>query len=121
MKSLRKKNYMTTKHHTVTNWQSICQKKAESPLDASFLGAKLEQLSTTEKVFRTAYYIAKSNRSFTDHPGLLDLQIISGLNMGRVLHSNVLCTDIVHFTAEDMKKIPDGEYQVYKAQGVYSD
>ena len=34
---------------------------------------KSNQADTTECVFRTAYYIAKNNRPYTDHPKLIDL------------------------------------------------
>jgi len=40
------------------------------------------EIETTEKVFRTAYCIAKNQRPFSDHPKLIDLQIYNGLNMG---------------------------------------
>lgn len=101
---MRKKLYDHKTSHSHKLAESICQKKAESTLDGRFFRAQQELLSTTEKVFRRAYYIAKCNRPFTDHPGLIDLQRINGLNMGRILHTNVLCTDIVHFIAEEMIK-----------------
>ncbi|XP_063810928.1 uncharacterized protein LOC135040731 isoform X2 [Pseudophryne corroboree] len=33
----------------------------------------------TSRVFRTAYYIAKMNRPFTDHESLIDLQKVNGV------------------------------------------
>ena len=50
----------------------------------------------TCNVFRTAYYIAKEDRPYSDHPTLIELQEMNGVNSGRVLHSNVVCTDIIH-------------------------
>jgi hypothetical protein len=64
---------------------------------------KQEHVATC-RVFRTAYYIAKHDRPFTDHPDLVDLQQQNGLSMGRVLHSNVICADIVDHVAHDMRK-----------------
>jgi len=43
--------------------------------------------TATCNVFRTAYYVAKNDQPFTDHPDLLDLQQLNGVNVSRVLHS----------------------------------
>lgn len=63
-----------------------------------------EILGTTEKGFRIAYYLAKNNCPNTDHHALIDLQRVNGLKMGRVLHSNVTCTDIVHSILKEVKQ-----------------
>lgn len=55
-------------------------------------------------MFRTAYYIAKKDRPYSDHPDLISLQEINGLNLGRILHSNVTCSDIIDHIADDMRK-----------------
>jgi hypothetical protein len=57
----------------------------------------------TCKVFRTAYYIAKRDRPYSDHPDLVNLQELNGVNLGRILHSNVSCTEIIDHIAGDMK------------------
>ncbi|XP_054873424.1 E3 SUMO-protein ligase KIAA1586-like [Amphiprion ocellaris] len=54
---------------------------------------------TTARVFRTAYYVAKSNKPFTDFESLIDLQEANSMNLGRVLHS----VDIVDHVASQMK------------------
>ncbi|XP_063788503.1 E3 SUMO-protein ligase KIAA1586-like [Pseudophryne corroboree] len=60
----------------------------------------------TSRVFRTAYYIAKMNRPFTDHESLIDLQKVNGVQIGRLLHSRMVCGDIIeHISAEMRKKI----------------
>lgn len=59
--------------------------------------------SSTMSVFRTTYYIAKRNKPFTEHPELTDLQRANGVNIGRVLHSNVTCGDIIQFISKEMK------------------
>jgi len=51
------------------------------------------------KVFSTAYYIAQSDRPYTDHPDLINLQQINGIDVGRVLHTNVTCKIIEHIAA----------------------
>ena len=65
--------------------------------------AQQEITSSTMSVFRTAYYIAKRNKPFTDHPKLIDLQKANGVNVGRVLHSNVTCAEIIQFISKEMK------------------
>lgn len=62
------------------------------------------EIETTEKVFRTAYCIAKNQRPFSDHPKLIDLQIYNGLNMGRILQSDKSCSNIVDHIAIEMRK-----------------
>uniref|UniRef100_A0A3P9I7V3 DUF4371 domain-containing protein n=1 Tax=Oryzias latipes TaxID=8090 RepID=A0A3P9I7V3_ORYLA len=59
---------------------------------------------TTARVFRTAYYVAKYNKPFTDFESLIDLQETNSINMGRVLHSKTVCVDIVDHVASQMKK-----------------
>uniref|UniRef100_A0A3P8SJE1 Uncharacterized protein n=1 Tax=Amphiprion percula TaxID=161767 RepID=A0A3P8SJE1_AMPPE len=58
---------------------------------------------TTARVFRTAYYVAKSNKPFTDFESLTDLQEANSMNLGRVLHSKTVCVDIVDHVASQMK------------------
>ena len=66
---------------------------------------KLQEDITT-KVFRTAYYIAKKNRPFSDHEGLIHLQEINGIDMGSILHSRYSATNIIsHITREMRNKL----------------
>lgn len=39
-----------------------------------------------------------------DHPELIDLLAVNGVNVGRVLHSNVVCLDIIDHIADEMRK-----------------
>ena len=63
-----------------------------------------QHVDVTCKVFCTAYYTAQADRPYTDHPELIRLQQVNGLNLGRVLHSNVTCTDIVNHIATQMRR-----------------
>ncbi|KAF3833309.1 hypothetical protein F7725_026974 [Dissostichus mawsoni] len=97
MKSLRKKlnehkSQMSTGHSKKTKLRSFKIKLSKN--------SKIHFGFHLHNVFRTAYYIAKNNRPYSDHPGLIELQMINGVNIGRVLHSNVTCTDIVHFISK---------------------
>lgn len=60
-------------------------------------------LAKTDAVFRTAYYIAKMNRPFTDHDNLIELQEKNGVNLGTSLHSRYSCTKIVEHVAREMQ------------------
>lgn len=60
-------------------------------------------LAETDAVFRTAYYLAKMNRPFTDHDSLIELQAINGVNMGTSLHSRYSSTKIVEHIATEMQ------------------
>jgi len=58
----------------------------------------------TCNVFRTAYYIAKNDRPYTDFTELLLLQQLNGVKIGRVLHSKTVCVDIIDEISSEMKK-----------------
>lgn len=62
------------------------------------------ELDTTIRVFRTAYKIGKHSRPFTDMPIDLNVQKLNGLNVGRVLHSNKTCGEIIDHIAHELKK-----------------
>lgn len=78
--------------------------KANLMISQSILKNYLTEIETTEKVFKTAYFIAKNQRPFSDHPKLIDLQIYNGLNMGRILHSDKSCSNIIDQIAIEMRK-----------------
>ena len=58
----------------------------------------------TCNVFRTAYYLAKNDRPYSDHADLIELQELNGIDLGRILHSNVTCSDVVDHISDDMRK-----------------
>jgi len=70
------------------------------------LNAQSEQavFQSTARVFRTAYYVAKNNKPFTDFESVIDLQEGNSLDMGRVLHSKTVAVDIVDHVSSQMKK-----------------
>uniref|UniRef100_A0A8C4Q8L3 Uncharacterized protein n=1 Tax=Eptatretus burgeri TaxID=7764 RepID=A0A8C4Q8L3_EPTBU len=57
-------------------------------------------LAETDAVFRTAYYLAKMNRPFTDHDNLIELQRKNGVSMDTSLHSRYSSTKIVEHMAK---------------------
>lgn len=102
--SLRKKIHdhrVSTSHIEA---QNILNTKKTEQLSSTLARNAQEASATTARVFRTAYYIAKHNRPYSDHPDLLDLQGANGIDVGRVLQSNVTCTEIIDCIAETMKE-----------------
>lgn len=59
--------------------------------------------SATERVFRTAYFIAKENMAYLSLPKLVDLQKSNNCEMGLILHSETSCKSIVNFISSKMK------------------
>ena len=51
--------------------------------------------SSTEKIFRSVYFLAKSNRPFSDHPDICELQQLNGVDLGVTLHSRFSANAIV--------------------------
>ena len=60
---------------------------------------------STVRVFRTAYYVAKNSKPFTDFEKLINLQQAYSLDMGRVLHSKTVAVNIIEHISSHMKKI----------------
>lgn len=83
---------------TVTSTQESEQ------LKAAVVQQQSEQHETTCNIFRTAYIVAQQDRPFTDHPALIDLQRLNGVDVGRILHSNVVCADIIEHIAVEMRQ-----------------
>jgi hypothetical protein len=73
-------------------------------LQESVAEQERDLLETTCHIFRTAYYIAKNDRPYQDHPELIDLLRANGCNIGRILHSPTVCTDIIDHIAHDMRR-----------------
>ena len=68
-------------------------------------GAEFEKhIESTSKIFRTAYYIAKEEKPFTDHPKLIDLQEANGNKMGILLQSRIAGGSICEFIGREMQK-----------------
>ena len=64
------------------------------------------EIEDTKRIFRTAYYLAKNNRPYTDHPDLVELQQLNGTDLGVGLHSRYSATEIIdHITFQMRLKI----------------
>ena len=59
---------------------------------------------STARVSRTAYYMAKNNKPFTNFESLIDLQEYNSIDMGRVLHSTTVAVDTIGRVSSQMLK-----------------
>ncbi|GBL99744.1 E3 SUMO-protein ligase KIAA1586 [Araneus ventricosus] len=82
---------MSAKAKTETN-EKVCDKMNESHLES------------TVKVFRSAYYLGKSDRPFSDHFQFLELQQLNGVDIVIGLHSRCSATEIINHVVDKMKK-----------------
>ena len=64
----------------------------------------LQKMSTTVKVLRTVYYLAHSDRPFSDHEHLIQLQTLNGVDSGHILHSRYSATSIADHIARELKR-----------------
>jgi hypothetical protein len=103
--SLRKKinKHFNSKAHSIATEIKYVQKK--NAITDSCKQLIKQNKKKTESVFRTAYYLTKSNRPFTDYPNLIELQELNGVDCGKILHSRYNATEIVNCIADEMKSI----------------
>lgn len=102
--SLRNKihRHETSRAHEIA--QELTEKGGQNVLGNMVRTISETVLAETDAVFRTAYYLAKMNRPFTDHDNLVELQEKNGVNMGTSLHSRYSSTKIVEHIAKEMQK-----------------
>lgn len=82
----------------------ILSEKESDKLKKQFENSSYKNHLTTVAVFRTAYYISKNNKPYSDHFSLLELQKINGLDVGTTLHSRFSSTSIISHIAIQMKE-----------------
>jgi hypothetical protein len=97
------------REHRLSEAHIAAEKKLRATAsDSEPIVAGINNLSENEhletcKIFRTAYHIAKNDRPYTDHPDLVTLQHLNGIEMGRLLQSNVVCCDIIEHISGSMR------------------
>lgn len=107
--SLRKnlKDHRDSKAHIKA--AEIAEMASRNELSRQVQSMHRAERETTSRVFRTAYKIGKHGRPFKDMRIDVMLQELNGVNMGRVLHSDKTCADIIdHIATEMRKKMVDG-------------
>ncbi|KAJ3601100.1 hypothetical protein NHX12_032073 [Muraenolepis orangiensis] len=102
--SLRNKirRHETSRAHKIA--QELTEKGGQDLVGNLVRAVSETVFAETYSVFRTAYYLAKMNRPFTDHDSLIELQEKNGANMGTSLHSRYSYTKIVEHIAKEMQK-----------------
>ncbi|KAI6656153.1 hypothetical protein LOD99_1486 [Oopsacas minuta] len=60
------------------------------------------RIELTQKVIRTAYYIAKNDKPYSNHPDLIELQTLNGANLGMCLYSRSTATVMIDMIASEM-------------------
>lgn len=86
------------------NAQKIVDESKKKKMDEKLSEMVLSESNQTQKIFRTAYLISKNQRPYTDMPKLVDLQVINGVDLGRILQTNVSCIQIIDHIAFEMRK-----------------
>ena len=91
-KYLRKnitKHAKSNAHVTATN---ILKERQKRKIQSSTGLSVAQHQSATEKCLRTAYYVAKENRPYSDYENLVKLQQKNGISLEVILHSRWSCT-----------------------------
>jgi hypothetical protein len=83
---------------------NVLQIRGAETLETKIVDQQQHAWLASSNIFRTAYYLAKHKRPFTDHCSLVDLQRLNGVNVGRVLHSRTTCVDIIDHISDKMRK-----------------
>jgi len=89
-RSLRKKIYLQRSSHGHVQACSVSKSASKDVFKEVIINQQNEDFSATCNVFRTAYFVAKNDRPYVDHPQLIDLQQLNGPDVGCLLHSNVV-------------------------------
>jgi len=118
MASLRKKisRHKDSSSHIAAT--EICSKAEKQTLEQQVDVMNKAEMVKTERVIRTAYFLAKKDRPFSDHPHLLELQELNGVDLGTGLRSRFTATKIVDHIATEMRK--SASSQVQKVEGKIS-
>ena len=103
LKSLRKKIIIHKNSKAHISAQEINRSAELSSLEKHMDKSNKIELVSTQRIFRTAYYLAKNNRPYSDHSDLIELQEINGIDLGLRLHSRQSATTIIDHVAIEMR------------------
>ena len=71
---------------------SVLHSREQQQLKIVAANQMQQQQEETCRVWRTVYYVAQSDRPYTDHADLIELQELNDISLGPVLHSNTVCS-----------------------------
>ena len=75
----------------------MVEQEETTPIEKSFQNADEKMLEKMDKFFRTAYFLAKQGKPFTEFEHVLELQLLNGVNLGPTYCNDKAAKD---FTAE---------------------
>lgn len=103
LKSLRKKivEHKQSKAHKTA--QTIVDTSNKTPMNQVIDSINAAHHESTKAIFRSAYFIAKNDRPYNDHFGLLELQKLNGVDIGIGLHSRYSAVEIIDHISKEMK------------------
>ena len=104
LKSLRTKisaHQLSLSHNKAA--QILADSRKER-LENATLQQEAHVFSATKKIFNTVYYLAKTDRPFSDHKGLIDLQKKNGIDIGVTLQSHYSSTKIIKNISSEFRK-----------------
>lgn len=115
--SVRKK--MHEHEHSLAHLKCVSILSKANDNDVQNSMGKLQHLNdqNTCRIFRSVYALMKANRPLTDLPWLVDLQVLNGISMGRLLQSEKSFAEIANHIADEMriniiKVIKEGECKI---------
>ena len=71
--------------------------------DRLYIEKDRKTFEATEKIFRTVYECVCSHLSFSEHPRLVTLQKLNGMELGNILYSDHACSNICEHIAKQMQ------------------
>ncbi|KAK9680036.1 hypothetical protein QE152_g39474 [Popillia japonica] len=92
--SLRKKIFLHKQSAGHLTAETISAKADKETIENVCDKMNMSNLESTIKIFRSAYYLAKNDRPFSDHSELLELLKMNGVDIGVGLHSRFSATRI---------------------------
>ncbi|KAK5647935.1 hypothetical protein RI129_002827 [Pyrocoelia pectoralis] len=102
--SLRKKIFKHKNSEAHKCAEKIVLDGKKEKMKTAILKQELGTNESTQYIFRTVYNIVKKGRPFTDLPLDVDLQMLNGVNIGRILQSDHSCANIACHIANEMRK-----------------
>lgn len=86
---------LSSKHVSCCLKHDSVNKKKTGPLEKSFSKVEKSEVERYEKLFNTAYAVAKHNKPYTDFSFLCQLQIKNGIDLGKDHINRDACTDFI--------------------------
>jgi hypothetical protein len=112
MKSLRNKILKHKESAAHITAVEICAKSEQKAIEKQVDVMNKMEIVKTEKVLRTAYFLAKEDRPYSDHLQLLELQEANGLDLGPGLRSRFTATNMISHIATEMRQSACSHIQI---------